>query len=187
MVRIAVVLGSTRPGRLGAAVAQWVVEQARQHGLAVDLVDLQEVGLPLLDEPVVPMIATGGHAHTRRWSQIVSQYDGYVFVTAEYNHGVPAALKNALDYLYAEWNDKAAAFVSYGSEGGTRAVEQLRQVAGQLKLADVAAQVTLTLATDFVDYREFKPQAYQELRLQNVFDQVTSWALALRSIRMAAA
>jgi NAD(P)H-dependent FMN reductase len=186
MVRIAVVLASTRPGRLGEAVALWVLEQARRHGGPdVELVDLQEVGLPLLDEPVVPMIATGDHEHTRRWSEIVARFDGYVFVTPEYNHGVPAALKNALDYLYAEWNDKAAAFVSYGSDGGSRAVAQLRQVMAPLKLADVAAQVTLNLATDFVDYSEFKPQAYQELRLREVLDQVAAWAEALRSLRAA--
>jgi NAD(P)H-dependent FMN reductase len=162
-----------------------VLEQARSHGEHhVELVDLQEVGLPLLDEPVVPMIATGDKAHTLRWSEIVARFDGYVFVTPEYNHGVPAALKNALDYLYAEWNNKAAAFVSYGSDGGTRAVAQLRQIMGQLKLADVAAQVTLALATDFVDYSEFKPQAYQEVRLQELLDQVTSWAEALRPLRV---
>jgi NAD(P)H-dependent FMN reductase len=186
MVRIAVVIGSTRPSRLGEAVAQWVFEQSRSNGGAeVELVDLKEVGLPLLDEAVVPMMGPGQHPHTKRWSQIVGRFDGYVFVTPEYNHGVPAALKNALDYLYVEWNHKAAGFVSYGSDGGARAVEQLRQVMGQLKVADVAAQVTLSLEADFVDYSEFKPQGYQEVRLHAVFEQVIAWAEALRPLRAA--
>lgn len=186
MVRIAVVLASTRPGRLGEAVARWVLEQARDHGGAeYELVDLLDVDLPLLDEPVPAMMAPGNHAHTQRWSEIVAGFDGYVFVTPEYNHGAPAALKNALDYLYAEWNDKAAAFVGYGAYGAARAVAQLRQTTGPLRLADVSAQVSLTLAADFVDYSEFKPQAHQETALQQVLDQVTSWAAALRPLRAA--
>lgn len=187
VTKIAVILGSTRPGRLGEGVAAWVYEQAQQHGRAeFELVDLKAVELPLLDEPGVPMMGRGRQAHTVRWAEIVERFDGFVFVTAEYNHGIPAALKNALDFLYAEWNHKAAGFVSYGSDGGARAVEQLRQVMAQLRIADVGPQVTLSLATDFVAYSKFQPQAHQEANLKAVLDEVVTWAEALRGVRTAA-
>lgn len=184
MARIAIVLGSTRPGRLGEAVAGWVHDQALRHGGAeFELVDLKDQDLPLLDEPVPPMVARGQNPHTVRWAEVVAGFDGFVFVTAEYNHGIPAALKNALDFLFAEWNNKAAGFVSYGADGGSRAVAQLRQVMGQLRIADVGAQVTLDLATDFVAYSEFTPRGHHETTLKSVLDDVIAWSDALRALR----
>lgn len=185
MTKIAIVIGSTRPGRLGPAVARWVHEVARRYGGAdYELIDLADVGLPLLDEPLPPMVAPGDRTHTRRWARIVAPFDGFVFVTPEYNHGMPAALKNALDFLYVEWNHKAAGFVSYGSEGGSRAVAQLRQVLGQLKVADVGLQVALPLATEFIDYAEFKPQAHQEDALKAMLAEILAWADALATVRV---
>lgn len=150
--RIAVVLGSTRPGRAGAAVAQWVMEQAEgRDGATYELLDVASFDLDLLDDPVVPGAANREYASekTRAWSRAVDGFDGFVWVTAEYNHGVPAALKNALDVLYPEWNHKSVGFVSYGADGGVRSVEQWRTIAANVKMLDVRAQVALSLFTDF--------------------------------------
>ena len=120
MLRIAIILGSTRPGRKGKPVARWVHDQARQRNDAeYELVDIAEFDLPLLDEPIPPSQNKYSKDHTKRWAAKIATFDGFVFVTPEYNHGTSAALKNAIDYLYKEWNDKAAAFVSYGSAGDT--------------------------------------------------------------------
>ncbi|MET4096857.1 NAD(P)H-dependent oxidoreductase [Arthrobacter sp. UYCu712] len=188
MIRIAVILGSTRPGRLGKPVADWVLARASERGDAVfTLLDVADFELPLLDEPVPPSLGRYGHEHTKAWSAAVDAFDGYIFVTGEYNHSIPAALKNALDYLYREWNNKAAGFVSYGSSGGTRAVEHLRCVAGELQLADVRAQVALPLATEFEHYRRFIPSEAAETNLQALLDQLIAWAGALKVLRPNAA
>ena len=128
MLNIAIILGSTRPGRNTEAVAHWVnnLAQARQDA-HFELIDLADYNLPPLDEPIPPSMGQYQHAHTKAWAEKVAAFDGYVFVTPEYNHSFPAALKNALDAVYAEWNNKAAGFVSLGSAGGTRAVVQLRE------------------------------------------------------------
>jgi NAD(P)H-dependent FMN reductase len=184
MIRIAVVLGSTRPGRLGKAVADWVQARAAERGdAAFEVLDVADFGLPLLDEPVPPSRGRYSQEHTKAWSQAVNAFDGYIFVTGEYNHSIPGALKNALDYLYTEWNNKAAGFVSYGSAGGTRAVEHLRSVAGELQMADVRAQVALPLATEFESYRTFTPSDRAEKNLQTLLDQVIAWAAALKVLR----
>ncbi|MDQ0799093.1 NAD(P)H-dependent oxidoreductase [Arthrobacter sp. SLBN-112] len=184
MVRIAVVAGSTRPGRRGRDVADWVLRRAGEHGGAeFGMLDVADFDLPLLDEPVPPSRGKYQNDPTKQWAAAVREFDGYIFVTAEYNHSVPAALKNALDYLYAEWNNKAAAFVSYGSAGGVRAVENLRLIAGELQMADVRAQVALTFATDFREYTTFTPSDGAEQSLQRLFGQIISWATALQTLR----
>ncbi len=114
--------------------------------------------------------------HTKVWAKKIGEFDGYVFVTPEYNHSPPASLKNAIDYLNVEWNNKAAAFVSYGSEGGARAVEHLRQVFGELRVATVRY-------TDFVDMTEFKPDPHHEDTVQILFDELISWSNALKTVR----
>ena len=138
MMRIAIVTGSTRPGRLNEAVARWVYEIAKK------LVDIAEYELPLLDSQCRRSQGRYSHPHTKRWAEKIASFDGFVFVAPEYNHGISGALKNAIDFLYREWNNKAAGFVSYGSNGGARAVEQLRLVMGELMVADVRAQVLLS-------------------------------------------
>jgi NAD(P)H-dependent FMN reductase len=182
--KIAVVLGSTRPGRLGKSVADWVYARASERDDAsFELLDVADFGLPILDEPWPPSLGRYEHRHSRIWADAVNGFDGYIFVTAEYNHSIPGALKNAMDYLYREWNNKAAGFVSYGSAGGTRAVEHLRLVAAELQMADVRAQVSLPLSTEFEDYRTFRPSATAEKSLQSLFDQVIAWSEALKVLR----
>jgi NAD(P)H-dependent FMN reductase len=188
MTRIAIIIGTTRPDRVSEQVGEWVVSHARRRDDAVfDLVDLQEVGLPLLDESAPPSLGQYENEHTKRWAEVVSRYDGYVFVTAEYQHSIPAALKNALDYLYAEWNNKAAGVVSYGSALGARAAEALRLVCGELQIADVRGQVLLSLFTDFEDMSDFAPAERHVEDLNGMLDQVIAWSEALRPVREAAA
>jgi NAD(P)H-dependent FMN reductase len=184
MLRIAVIVGSTRPGRKAEDVARWVHGiAARRSDAEYALVDIADYALPLLDEPVPPSRGQYEKEHTKRWSATIAGFDGFVFVTPEYNHGVPGALKNAVDFLYGEWNDKAAGFVSYGSAGGVRAVEQLRLVMAELKVADVRAQVMLSLATDFENYAAFKPAERHEKAVGAMLDQVVAWSGALKALR----
>ena len=121
--------------------------------------------------------------HTKRWAATIAPLDGFVFVTPEYNHSTSGVLKNAIDYLYAEWTNKAAAFISYGSVGGTRAVEHLRLVMGELQVADVRQQVALSLFTDFENFNDFKPADLQVTFLQTMFDQLVAWSTALATLR----
>jgi NAD(P)H-dependent FMN reductase len=140
MPTLHVIVASTRPGRIGRPVGEWFAAQAREHGaFDVELVDLAEVGLPLFDEPKHPRLQDYAHEHTRRWSETVSRADAFAFVMPEYNHGYNAALKNAIDFLWLEWNDKPVALVGYGGvSGGTRAMQSLKPVLGAVKLRLVA-------------------------------------------------
>jgi NAD(P)H-dependent FMN reductase len=184
MLKIAIILGSTRPGRIGESVAKWALEVASKRTDAeFELVDIADYDLPLLDEPVPPSMGQYSKEHTKRWAAKIDSFDAFVFVTPEYNHGVPAALKNALDFIFKEWNNKSAGFVSYGSAYGARAVESLRLVMGELMIADVRNQVLLSLFTDFENYSVFKPAERHETTLNAVFDQVIAWGTALRAVR----
>jgi NAD(P)H-dependent FMN reductase len=185
MVKLQIILGSTRPGRAGEAVAHWVHKIARERkDFEVELVDVADYDLPLLDEPAPPMLNQYTKDHTRKWSEKIAQADGYIIVTGEYNHSIPGALKNAIDYLNVEWRDKAVGFVSYGSSaGGSRAVEHLRGVAAELHLADVRDQLALYLATDFEHFHDYVPSPQREKQLHVVLDQTVRWAKALQPLR----
>ena len=145
--------------------------------------DIKDFDLPLLDEPMPPSRGQYTQPHTKAWAAKIASFDAYVFVTPEYNHGPSGALKNAIDYLYREWNNKAAGFVGYGSAGGTRAVEQLRLVMGELQVADVRAQVALSLFTDFENFSTFKPAPMHEKSVNVMLDQVIAWGGALKTLR----
>ena len=188
MLRIGIIIGSTRPGRIGEGVGQWVFEVARRRTDAqFELIDLLEANLPLLDEPIPPSMGRYQKEHTKRWAAVIGRFDGFVFVTPEYNHGTSAALKNAIDFLYKEWNDKAAGFVGYGSMMGSRAVESLRITLAEVQVATVRNQVGLSLATDFEDYRTFKPSPRHEGALHAMLDQLIPWSRALKGVREAVA
>ncbi|GGP05657.1 NAD(P)H-dependent oxidoreductase [Nonomuraea glycinis] len=185
MIKIGIIIGSTRPGRNAETVARWVHDLAvKRDDAAFELVDLREFDLPHLDEALPAAAGRYDHAHTRAWSDRIAAFDGFIFVTPEYNHSTSGALKNAIDFLFAEWADKSAAFVSYGVDGGARAAEHLRQVLGQLKVADVPAQVTLSLHTDFENFSVFQPGPHQEEKVTAMLDQLLSWASALRPLRV---
>ncbi|MFG2476241.1 NADPH-dependent FMN reductase [Streptomyces fagopyri] len=184
MTRIGIIIGSTRPGRNGEAVAKWVHEIASQRtDVEFELVDLLDYKLPHLDEAMPPSLGQYSQPHTREWAAKIASFDGFVMVTPEYNHSTSGVLKNAIDYLYAEWNNKAIGFVSYGSVGGTRAVEHLRLVAGELQMADVRSQVALSLFTDFENFSVFRPADIHLDGLNTMLDQVVSWSNALASLR----
>ena len=183
-VRIGIIIGSTRPGRVGDQVAKWVLAQATARTDAeFELVDLADFALPHLDEAVPPSMGQSAQAHTKAWAEKVDSFDGYIFVTPEYNHSTSGALKNALDFVYGEWNNKAAGLVSSGAAGGTRAAEHLRLILGELQVADVRQQVAFSLMTDFENYSTFTPAAYHAGMLATQLDQLVPWASALRSVR----
>jgi len=182
--QIGIILGSTRPNRNGEQVAGWVLDVAsRRHDADFELLDLRDYPLPHLDEPVPPSLGQYQNEHTQQWAAKIASFDGFVIVTPEYNHGIPGVLKNAIDYLYAEWNNKAVGFVSYGSAGGARAVEHLRLVAGELQMADVRQQVTLSMMTEFENFSIFKPGDYNLPALITMLDQVVAWSSALAPLR----
>lgn len=184
MLKVAIILGSTRPGRVGEAVAKWVYEIAKKRSDAeFELIDIKDYNLPLLDEEIPPSQGKYSRPHTRTWAAKIAAFDSFVFVTAEYNHAIPGALKNALDFLYKEWNNKSAGFVSYGSAGGARSVEQLRLVMAELQIADVRAQVMLSLFTDFENFKVFKPADFHEKEVNTMLDQVITWGNALKTLR----
>lgn len=186
MLRIATVIGSTRPGRVGESVARWVHDLAqRRDDAQFELIDIRRFDLPLLDEPVPASMGQYSKPHTKKWAETIDTFDGFVFVTPEYNHGTSGALKNALDFLYAEWNDKVAGFVGYGSAGGTRAVESLRLVMAELQVATVRNQVALSLFTDFEDMTEFKPHPRNEESVADMLDQLIAWGGAMKDVRAA--
>jgi NAD(P)H-dependent FMN reductase len=184
MLRIAIIIGSTRPGRKAEAVAKWVYEIAQNRRDAeFELVDIKDFNLPLLDEPMSPIMGQYTHQHTKTWSAKIASFDAYVFVTPEYNHGTSGALKNAIDFLYHEWVNKAAGFVSYGGAGGARAVEQLRLVMAEVQIATVRNQVLLSMFTDFENFSVFKPSSHHEKSVDAMLDQVIAWGGALRTLR----
>ena len=186
MTKIGIILGSTRPGRNGEAVARWVYDIASKRTDAeFELVDLLDYKLPHLDEALPPSLGQYSQPHTQEWASKIASFDGFVMVTPEYNHSTSGALKNAIDYLYAEWNNKAVAFVGYGGLGGARAVEHLRLIAGELQMADVRSQVSLSLFHDFENFSVFKPGDFQLEALNSTLDQVLAWSKALAPLRAA--
>jgi NAD(P)H-dependent FMN reductase len=184
MLKVGIIVGSTRPGRKAEAVARWVHEIARKRTDAdFEVVDIQDFNLPLLDEPVPPSMGQYSKPHTKAWAAKVGSFDAFVFVTPEYNHGTSGALKNAIDFLFAEWNNKAAGFVGYGSAGGVRAVEHLRLVMAEVHVATVRNQVALSLFTDFENFTTFKPDPRHEKSVNAMLDQVLAWGGALQPLR----
>lgn len=184
-LKVGIVLGSTRPGRRADAVGDWVIQEVKERSDAVyELVDLAEHALPPLDEPMPAITGRYSRPHTRAWAARVAGLDAFVFVTPEYNRSIPAALKNALDYLYAEWGDKAAGIVSYGADaGGARAAEHLRQILGELQVADVRHTVGFNKYVDYDADKRFAPAPYRAGELNRMLDQLVAWAGALRALR----
>jgi NAD(P)H-dependent FMN reductase len=188
MLELAIIIGSTRPNRVGEQVGKWAHQlaqkrQQERRDAEFELVDIRDFNLPLLDEPIPPSQGKYSKDHTKRWAAKIASFDGFVFVTPEYNHGISGALKNAIDFLFAEWNNKVAGFVGYGSAGGVRAVEHLRLVMAEVKVATVRAQVMLSLSDDFENYSNFKPRPQHEKTLGSVFNEVIAWAGALKPLR----
>jgi len=183
-----IVIGSTRPGRNGAPVAEWVRGAAEAHGgFEVELVDLAEVALPLLDEPNHPRLGNYTHQHTKDWSATVTRGDAFVFVIPEYNHSFNAAIKNALDYLHNEWADKAVGLVTYGGvSAGTRAMVALKPVLSALRMVPVTEAVNIPFFTQFIDDDEvFHPNEVSAGAATAMLDELARYTTALRTLRSA--
>lgn len=189
MTRIAIVTGSTRTGRVNPQVAKYVYSLASQRDdVEYEILDIADYNLPLFSEPV-PTVMNGGNYEAPQayaWAEAVASFDGFVFIVAEYNRGMTAALKNAIDYVYSEWNDKAAAIVSYGSSGGLMAAAALRDVLSTLQVAVVSQQPTFSLFTDFENMSVFAPAPVHEDSIQGMLGQVEKWTKALAGTRVAA-
>lgn len=184
MLKIAIITGSTRPGRANHGVAQWVLEQAQQRNDAqYELVDIAQYNLPLLDEAFPAAYQNYQNEATKIWSAKIAEFDGYIFVTPEYNHSVAPALANALSYLNVEFANKAAGLVGYGSAQGARAVEHLRGILSELQIAHVQKTGMFSLFTDFENFSEFKPTEMAAQSVQSMFDQLLAWSAAMQTVR----
>jgi NAD(P)H-dependent FMN reductase len=188
MPNLTIIIGSTRPGRAGLPIAQWFAARAKDHGgFDVHVVDLAEIGLPLLDEPNHPRLRQYTQQHTKDWSAIIDDADAFVIVTPEYNYGYPAPVKNAIDYLHAEWQHKPVGFVSYGGvAAGTRAVQQLKQVVTTLRMLPVTDSVNIPFYAQFLDPDgTFRGNEVMEQAADAMLDELVRTEAALRPLRPA--
>jgi NAD(P)H-dependent FMN reductase len=186
-VKIAIIISTTRATRFGDKPASWVHDIASQRDdVSVEILDLRDFPMPFFDEVASNAWAPSQNEVAQRWQKKVAEFDGYIFVTAEYNRGVPAVLKNALDYAYPEWNKKPAAFVGYGGVGAARAVEQLRLIAVELQMAPTRSGVHIQGADFVAALKGEKPIAdiaYLEQNATDMLDQLVWWARALKAAR----
>jgi NAD(P)H-dependent FMN reductase len=189
MPRLLIVIASTRPGRVGLPVGEWFAGRAQDHGgFDVETVDLAELALPLFDEPKHPRLREYVHPHTIAWSEVVDRADAVVFVTPEYNHGYPATLKNAIDYLHQEWAHKPVGFVSYGGvAAGTRAVQQLKPVVAAVRMLPVTDAVNIPFVANVVKDGEVQANEVMLEAADALLDELLDAERALRPRRDAAA
>ena len=186
MTKLIVVITSTRPGRAGRPIGEWFFQRAQAHGkFGVQLVDLKELGLPLLDEPKHPRFREYEHEHTRAWSSTVGASDAFVFVTPEYNFSAPPALLNALDYLFHEWAYKPAAFVSYGGvSGGMRSVQMSKLLLTSLKIVPLPEAVTIVYHQKLMQPDgSFPGSEALDKSAVTMLDELHRWAEALKVLR----
>ena len=186
-LKIGIVISTTRPTRFGHKPAEWVKSIAAERSdMAVEILDLRDYPMPFFDEVASNAWVPTTNEVAQRWQKKVAEFDGFVFVTAEYNHGIPAVLKNALDYAYPEWNKKAAALVGYGAVGGARAVEQLRLIAAELQLATIRTGVYIQGA-DFMavwkEGKDLKEVTHLQQGVKDMLDQLAWWTAALKTAR----
>ncbi|GAA3303378.1 NADPH-dependent FMN reductase [Glutamicibacter nicotianae] len=184
MSKIAIVTGSTRPGRVNQSVAHWVLAKAEEFGGAdYELVDIVDFNLPILDEPFPAAYQNYQNDHTKAFAAKMSEFDGYIFIVGEYNHSVQPALANALSYLNAELNNKAAGMVGYGSAMGSRAVEHLRGILSELQIAHVQKTGMFSLFTDFENFSTFAPTEQSAGSVQPMLEQLLAWSKAMATVR----
>lgn len=181
-----IIVGSTRPGRIGLPIADWFRQHAEAHGgFTVELIDLAEVNLPLFDEPQHPRLGRYTHQHTKDWSATISRGDAYVFVIPEYNHGINAATKNAIDYLHHEWHRKPVGFISYGGvSAGTRAANMLKQIVTALRMVPVTEAVNIPFVQQFLDTDQgFVPNEVTQTAATDMLNELARMTAALRPLR----
>lgn len=184
-LKIAVIIGSIRPNRVGNNVGEWFIEQVKStDDVDFDLIDLKDINLPLLNEPDLPAKGNYTNQSTKEWSKKIASYDGFVFVTPEYNHGYSPVLKNAIDTIYSEWAKKPVAFVAYGSLGGVRAVEQLVQVAAQINMVPLPSS-QINIIDIWAAFNETGQLNSENIRgsVEKLLDNLIWWATLLRQAR----
>ena len=193
MTVISVIVGSTRQGRFSEKPAQWILQRLESRGgIETRLLDLREFPLPFFDQPVPPAMPGRPpyeNEMVKRWTAEIARSDGFIFVTPEYNFGPPAVLKNALDWVYPEWNRKAVAFVSYGSALGARSVQQLRETAIELQLAPVRSSVHIPIATLWAHFQGGDVEAglaALEAPAKTMIEDLLWWSTALKAARATA-
>ncbi len=186
MINLKIIIASTRPGRKGPAIANWFYDIAVKHTeFNVELIDLADVNLPFLDEPEHPRFQRYQHQHTKDWSAKIASGDAFVIVTSEYNYGFPATIKNAIDYLFKEWNYKAVSFVSYGGvSGGTRAVQMLKAVITAVSMMPISDAVHIPAFTKHLDENgKFINDPGLDKSADMVLNELYKWAVALKTMR----
>lgn len=185
MQKILVITGSTRPTRKSEQAAKWFIDTAasRKDDFEFELIDLATLNLPMFDEPLPPMFGQYKNDHTKKWAEIVGAADGFVVIAPEYNHGYPAVLKNAIDFLYAEWNRKPVGFVSYGVMNGVRSVEQLKQVFIQLDTVPINTQVSFNVLSAFNEDGSPKATDYDVESAGKLLDELKWWGETLKAGR----
>ncbi len=184
-----IIVASTRPGRVGLPVARWIEQRARDYGgFDIDVVDLAQLNLPFMDEPAHPRLRRYTHQHTKDWSARVDAADAFIFVMPEYNYGFNAPLKNALDYLVQEWQDKPVGFVSYGGiAAGTRAVQMIKLVVTTLKMVPLFEAVSIPFVQQFLDdERRFRPTDVMDEAATAMLDEIVRVEKPLRLLRCGA-
>lgn len=189
-MKILIIIGSTRKNRFSEKPAKWIFEEAKKRKeFEAELIDLRDYPLPFFDEAISPSMAKEPYSNenVKKLSKKIKETDGFIVVVPEYNHGYPAVLKNMFDYIYKEWNRKAIGFVSYGTVGGARSIEQLRQVAIELQMAPVsqAIHIPTQLFFDIIMKKIDIPNSFESLKPQadSFFDQLIWWTRALKNAR----
>lgn len=193
ILKVQVIMGSTREGRYGDKPAHWIFDKLKEkEEIEAELIDLRDWPLPFFNEPVSPSMAKEGYENdlAKKWAAKVAEADAYIIVTPEYNHGYPAVLKNALDWVYYQWNKKPVSFVSYGSVGGARSIEQLRGVVAELQMASMREAVHISGDVYMATMKEsvpVNPELFKpvEQKANNMIDQLMWWGNALKAARTA--
>ncbi|HYF03819.1 MAG TPA: NADPH-dependent FMN reductase [Patescibacteria group bacterium] len=186
MYNLKIITSTVRPGRKGPLLARWIAERAEATGnFNVEVLDLGEINLPVMNEPNHPILKKYEHEHTKQWSAKIDEGDAFIFVTAEYDWGYPAALKNALEYLAQEWGYKAAGIVSYGGvSAGTRAANALKADLTTFKIMPLAEQVNLPFFTQFISADgNFAPNEITEKSAQNMLRELNRWTRGMKFIK----
>ncbi|MGB4405291.1 MAG: NAD(P)H-dependent oxidoreductase [Sphaerochaeta sp.] len=185
--KIGIIISSTRTMRVGEQAATYVASIAKKRtNLSFEIIDLRDYPMPFFDEVASNAYVPSTNLIAQKWQKKVAEFDGFIFITAEYNNSITAALKNALDYAYPEWNRKAAAYFSYGSAGGARAVQHLKDICVELQMAPVR-QAVLVQGNDFLQIingqKQIKDLGYLENLVEQMIDQLSWWTLALKTAR----
>jgi NAD(P)H-dependent FMN reductase len=185
MINLKIIIASTRPGRKGPLLADWIYQKATSHEeFEIEMIDLAEINLPFMDEPNHPRLKQYTHQHTKDWSSKIGSADAFILVTPEYNYGFPATIKNAIDFLYNEWRHKPIGFLSYGGiAGGIRCIQLLKPVLGALDMVPLTAAVNVPFFTKFIRDNKFEATEDHNKMADSLFTELKKWSQLLKHMR----